>query len=538
MTTLTLFAQLSPGKLHEVHKDLEGIENCLKCHTQGKKGINPEKCLKCHILLKQEIHEKKGFHGKKDTKKCEKCHIEHVGRDSKLIYWKDGKDRFDHSVTGYILKGKHKKLACEKCHNPRYIQNKDKLIKNKKDLNTTYLGLSLNCNSCHQDEHRGQVGTNCQSCHNEEEWRKAPLFDHQKTDFRLNGKHRKVKCQKCHKKIIDNKYKDNPDYLWFKPVKHKKCSNCHEDIHKGKLGKRCSHCHSTQGWNIRKNKEFDHSKTAFPLIGKHRSVQCNQCHIPGKKITNLKFEKCYDCHSDYHQGQLVKNGIRRDCSECHSETGFSPSTFTLENHSKTDYPLQGSHKAVPCILCHRKIQSQGRETNQFTFESYKCIACHENVHKKQVDTWMRKGCQSCHEVEGWEIIRGFDHSKTKFILTGKHEKVKCKECHVSPDNKLWGPVYFKNNKSACVDCHDDIHNDQFQVTTNKKVNCERCHQTDGWKNIIFDHNKDSRFPLKGKHRNVLCEKCHPIQEINGKRVRIYKPLKIECKNCHGNIEKL
>ena len=40
-----LSAQLSPGDLANAHKNLEGLENCTKCHEIGKKVL-PEKCLK------------------------------------------------------------------------------------------------------------------------------------------------------------------------------------------------------------------------------------------------------------------------------------------------------------------------------------------------------------------------------------------------------------------------------------------------------------------------------------------------------------
>ena len=94
---------------------MEGIENCTKCHTSGKQ-LSADKCLSCHTLLRDRIKQKKGLHAQPDYNKCDVCHIEHQGRDFDLIYWKDGKNEFNHELTGYKLEGAHSKLECEKCH--------------------------------------------------------------------------------------------------------------------------------------------------------------------------------------------------------------------------------------------------------------------------------------------------------------------------------------------------------------------------------------------------------------------------------------
>ncbi|MFX9469357.1 hypothetical protein ABTO43_20110, partial [Acinetobacter baumannii] len=66
-----------------------------------------------------------------------------------------------------------------------------------------------------------------------------------------------------------------------------------------------------------------------------------------------KFDRCADCHRDAHQGQLAGRPGGNACESCHKVEGFSPSTFTLADHQKGRYPLQGAHLAVPCVSCHR-----------------------------------------------------------------------------------------------------------------------------------------------------------------------------------------
>ncbi len=71
------------------------------------------------------------------------------------------------------------------------------------------------CNECHKkdDKHKGGLGTDCAKCHVEKDW-KTVSFDHDKTKFKLLGKHIDVKCDKCH---IDNKFKDTPKDLQVLP---------------------------------------------------------------------------------------------------------------------------------------------------------------------------------------------------------------------------------------------------------------------------------------------------------------------------------
>jgi predicted CXXCH cytochrome family protein len=61
----------------------------------------------------------------------------------------------------------------------------------------------------------------------------------------------------------------------------------------------CKRCHVTGDWYP---SLFDHSKTAFPLDGKHVDVECRECHKPdpsaGDRMTSFKIPKfeCIDCH--------------------------------------------------------------------------------------------------------------------------------------------------------------------------------------------------------------------------------------------------
>ena len=52
------------------------------------------------------------------------------------------------------------------------------------------------CMTCHDDYHRGQLGTACEQCHTVERWKKIH-FDHNKQSrFPLLDKHAVVACTK------------------------------------------------------------------------------------------------------------------------------------------------------------------------------------------------------------------------------------------------------------------------------------------------------------------------------------------------------
>jgi hypothetical protein len=58
---------------------------------------------------------------------------------------------------------------------------------------------------------------------------------------------------------------------------------------------------------------------------------------------------------------------------------------------------------------------------------------------------------------------------------------------------------------------------------------------DGWKgsDLIFSHNKDSKFAIDQLHSRLECISCH-----KGIEAVLFKPLPSTCEKCHENIEKL
>src|SRR5678815_3352085 len=100
----------SPGPLSAAHGAIDSDANCTKCHESGNKVV-ARLCLDCHKGLGAEIAATRGLHGKQfKAKPCEECHVEHIGRNTKLIRWPGGSmQKLDHAQTGWILDGGHTK---------------------------------------------------------------------------------------------------------------------------------------------------------------------------------------------------------------------------------------------------------------------------------------------------------------------------------------------------------------------------------------------------------------------------------------------
>ncbi len=330
------------------------------------------------------------------------------------------------------------------------------------------------CQDCHRQmdaaymtAHVADFGEACLGCHDGVDRYSRKRFDHNALSFALDGEHTDLACSKCHAGAA------SPGDL---QATKSGCVDCHraDDAHKGQFGTDCAGCHNTAAWP---DATFDHAKTAFPLTGKHEGVKCQDCHRDGRfKGTSAQ---CVDCHraDDAHKGQFGT-----DCAGCHNTSAWPDATF---DHAKTAFPLTGKHQGVKCQDCHRDGQFKGT--------SSQCVDCHraDDAHKGQFGT----DCAGCHNTAAWPDAT-FDHAKTAFPLTGKHQGVKCQDCHRDGQ--------FKGTPQQCAACHEDpvFHRGAFGTQ------CQDCHTTARWQPATF--NQRHTFPIDhGEGGASSCRTCHP-----------------------------
>lgn len=307
------------------------IDECDYCHNHhGDFSIQSKhvllKCSDCHpgrvyytkSNLCQDCHEVPLDHVEGIYSNCEACHSD---RDWTLI-------SFNHITIA--LKGEHSNLRCLDCHQV-----------------DSYIGLSPNCESCHilPEPHPIVRDKACVDCHTVGGWYQAE-FDHE--IFSLTGKHQNVPCIDCH---IDDVYDTAPIL----------CEGCHDAPvdHVIEMNSNCGYCHVTTGWTPA---EYDHN--IFPLTGAHEAFLCTDCHIGGTLIGTPT--DCIDCHAE----PSNHAGLSRDCTQCHSTSTFSSSTY---RHPRIPEHYPRGEKRLDCVDCHRR-----------TYASYTCMGsgCHSTNNPK------------------------------------------------------------------------------------------------------------------------------------------------------------
>lgn len=241
------------------------------------------------------------------------------------------------------------------------------------------------------------------------------------------------------------------------------------------------------------------------LIEGHAKLEseCSNCHVRFRKGTQTRL--CLDCHEAIDKDITGRRGFHgrlpdiatTACKTCHSEhlgrtadiVHLDPLTF---RHDDTDFPLRGAHTSTACSTCHKA----GR---QYAEAPSDCHSCHgsQDPHKGNLG----KDCKSCHTTERWSKF-DFNHDNTDFPLHGAHRDTACNNCHINER--------YKKTPKTCNSCHalDDVH------TGNNGTRCADCHNERDWKKTDFRHDRDTDFPLRGRHADARCEACHidPVKD--------------------------
>jgi len=521
-------AQISPGPLSRAHASLEGALSCAKCHGGGKESMT-SRCLDCHREIRWLVDQNRGFHARTRKAECSSCHPDHAGREFALVNWPDGSaERFDHARAGWTLDGKHARVACAKCHTTE-LRVSPAASLGPKRTTAGWVGLEKSCASCHQDVHKGTLKGSCQSCHNTSAWSPAPTFDHSKSRYPLTGKHVPVACSKCHVTSAGAEVK--LAVAQFTPLPHADCVSCHKDPHAGRLTGKCSSCHVTSSFSSVGGKSFSHDHTRYPLLGRHTSVSCKQCHVGyPARIDRPVFARCSSCHTDYHRGQATIAGAVVDCASCHSVSGFTPATFTVAQHARTRYPLVGKHTTVSCASCHSRRNPQGAREVVMRPPSGRCETCHiEGAHGTQLAARGSAGaCTSCHTPAGWKpsTFGVREHAALKFALTGRHAAADCGSCHAA-DRRFLPPlppvrtlgsarVALHLTETTCDACHRDPHGGKYAAAAPAPAqgSCTSCHDTRAFHPSTVDAAAHARFAfaLEGAHRAAPCVACHTTMQ--------------------------
>lgn len=481
-------------RVHDLSQTFEGLHPaCLTCHEDHHAGQLGPDCEKCHAVsgwkpLKSFDHSTTHFPltGKHQQVECAKCHRALASNAKVVQYtglsfasctgchqdphhgafaakceschdtdaWKRVRisNGFDHAATRFPLNGKHREVACLKCH---------------QDANFKIPVPHERCLDCHRDQHKGQFlhradGGDCGSCHTVTGWRPATFTEasHQATAYPLIGKHQGLACAKCHTPVgLDTDYRP----------RFQACVDCHRDPHAGQFANapwanRCEGCHTVNGFRPATFSIQDHQSCRFPLKSAHAAVACQDCHQKGRSDDGWQFHfvnlACVGCHQDPHQGDFpeamtANRAAAQDvCESCHGLASWQ--RLKSFDHTRAGFPLTGAHQALGCLACHRSRDPEGR-LRQIPFKSAsrQCAGCHEDIYAGQFlvggDT---VDCARCHTTSRWPGTV-FDHETgSNFSLRGAHRDVPCRMCHAGRQSATGRTiVMYKGTPRDCTSCH-------------------------------------------------------------------------------------
>jgi hypothetical protein len=140
--------------------------------------------------------------GSLKNRNCDSCHSLKEGW--KYFIFKHESEQY----TGFKLNGKHKDVACDKCHERSQMTYVEFSKQKKTSLGRFKLLKSGGCNDCHKEDH--------------------------KDSFREIENVKDVTCEDCHsvdRKWSERKYKHTSEnykkYTRFGNVEESKCEQCH-----------------------------------------------------------------------------------------------------------------------------------------------------------------------------------------------------------------------------------------------------------------------------------------------------------------------
>lgn len=254
-----------------------------------------------------------------------------------------------------------------------------------------------------------------------------------------------------------------------------------------------------------------HDRTNFPLVGRHRTLGCRECHV------NLVFEgtptDCEVCHWQRRQDDRYSLRLGTRCADCHTPQSWKKVDPAKWSH-ETDagFRLEGMHRTLDCEACHGSSGFEPRSTD--------CYSCHESDYlgtrePNHAEAGFPTSCPSCHNQLAWEDA-SFNHAG--FVLQGAHASAACSDCHKNG--------VYAGTSPACASCHLDDYNgttDPNHSSSGFPLDCTQCHGTsaNGWSGANFVH----AFPIQsGKHAGVACSECHRTSDY-----RVFS-----CLECHAH----
>ncbi len=256
----------------------------------------------------------------------------------------------------------------------------------------------------------------------------------------------------------------------------------------------CGNCHTPASWKMMGGKSgegFDHSRTGFPLTGRHEPAACNQCHSGERRVTR----ECGACHENPHQKRLSGR-----CDSCHSSRRWND-LEAFEIHRRTRFPLTGMHALAACTECHLRNGER-----QWTTVQSDCFSCHAaeyldpSVHPNHRGTGTSPHCPTGLFAVSYgarvepRVHRPDEHCTAR--VDRRRQQGDRRHGRCPPDHDRYFPVSRGPHRGApCNSCHTS-------ARTPRLVRCTGCHAHNA---VKLQQQHGRRVSSSG----VSCLGCHP-----------------------------
>jgi hypothetical protein len=270
---------------------------------------------------------------------------------------------------------------------------------------------------------------------------------------------------------------------------------------------------------------FDHLTAGFELLGRHRDLPCEACHVTA-----------------------ILKGTPRDCVACHGAGTAVRATAKPSSHILTTERCEACHTPVAwvpavnfdhtqalgsCSSCHNSVQAQGKDA-QHLETTLDCNACHDTLGWAGAvfsHAGITSGCAGCHNGADAPGMPA-NHIPTA--------GAPCEDCHSTTEFTTFDGAVMNHGvvpSMPCATCHEA--GKSFAgtpaVTTRPPPphpatgDCSGCHTTAGWDATDLPAN---HIPLPAADAGN-CALCHSNQSDFSVYVMNHVNIASNCAQCHG-----
>jgi len=268
--------------------------------------------------------------------------------------------------------------------------------------------------------------------------------------------------------------------------------------------------------------QFDHLTTGFELTGRHRDLQCEECHAGAVfKGTPRECSACHGIGTRIRATAKSANHIlsTEQCDSCHATVAWIPAVNF--DHAQT----HGS-----CSTCHNNVQAQGK-TPQHISTNLECDVCHSTI------SWsgavfnhqgISGGCAQCHNG-----VTATGAPANHIPTSG----APCESCHSTTNFMTFAGTAMNHTAVAgmpCVTCHEAGRSFVGVTVTTRPPpphpatgDCSTCHSSTSTFGGL------SELPPKHIPTSQACSQCHTNQADFSIFTMSHQGITSGCANCHG-----